>query len=60
MKNCQICWLLKIARQVEDAEDYTPAELDALVETARKYIAKDIVSHHKDILAEIDRLREDA
>ena len=33
------------------------AELNALVESAKKYIAEDIVTHRKYILAEIDRLR---
>ena len=59
--NCDICWVLKImSEQMEDAEDYSPAEKKMLREDEEMKIAKEIVDHHPKILCEIDRMLAEA
>ena len=59
--NCNVCWVLKIvSEQMEDAEDYSPAEKKMLREDEEMKIAKEIVNHHPKILREIDRLLSEA
>ena len=54
---CHICWVVSVCSfQMEDHEDYTATEKKELANKQKMKIAADIVDHHPEILAEIDRL----